>query len=537
MRIRKRLGDMLIEAGFLTQEQLEQALENKKRTDLKLGQFLVREGIVREEQLVNTLSDQLGLERYFPDKFPIDVGLTSVIPADFARKYEIAPLQKQTHFLVIAMADPTDINSLDAVEELTTCEVEPVICMESEMNELISSIYGVSGGEQEDALDLENMEFGTDAGETPQNDDLQVDSLASMAEGAPVVRMVNWIIAQAVRESASDIHISPERSYVQLRFRVDGRLKEVPAPPKRMALSIVSRIKILSGMDISITRVPQDGRFTAKIDGREINIRASSMPTVNGENMVLRLLDMSTAFHALESLGICARDRERLESIIVKPYGMILSTGPTGSGKTTTLYSVLRKLNQPDVNIITVEDPVEYRLEKIRQVQLNARAGMTFASGLRAILRQDPDVIMVGEIRDAETATIAVQAALTGHRVLSTVHTNNAAGAITRLIDMGIEPVLLSSVLLVAIAQRLVRRVCPHCHESYTPSPETLAFWGLTPEDAGTFCKSAGCHLCMHTGVLPYSPRCSSQVGVSAFTVMGYVFGCVVCETLTSRLS
>jgi type IV pilus assembly protein PilB len=498
--VRKRLGDMLIEAEFLNQEQLDRALEDKGRTGLKLGQFLIREGIVREEQIVDALGEQLGLQRYFPDKFPIDVGLTSVIPADVARKYEVAPLQRKAHVLMIAMADPTDINALDAIEEFTNCEAEPVICMESEMNELLSSLYGVSSGEQEDALDLEHMEFGTDVDDAPQSDDAGVDSLVDLAEGAPVVRMVNWVIAQAVREGASDIHISPERHYIQLRFRVDGRLREMPAPPKRMGLSIVSRVKILSGMDISITRVPQDGRFTVKVDGREINIRASAMPTVNGENIVLRLLDMSAAFYSLDTLGICDKDRQRLEAMIAKPYGMILSTGPTGSGKTTTLYSILRKLNQPDVNIITVEDPVEYRLEKIRQVQLNSRAGMTFASGLRAILRQDPDVIMVGEIRDAETATIAVQAALTGHRVLSTVHTNNAAGVITRLIDMGVEPVLVASVLLVAVAQRLVRRVCPHCREQYTPPPEKLAFWGLSASDGGEFYKSVGCHLCMHTG-------------------------------------
>jgi type IV pilus assembly protein PilB len=285
-----------------------------------------------------------------------------------------------------------------------------------------------------------------------------------------------------------------------VRFRVDGKLHEVPAPSKSMILLIISRIKILANMDIALSRIPQDGRFTIRMDNKEINIRASTLPTIYGENLVLRLLDTSSGIYSLEQLGMSPEDQEKIHHAITRPYGMILSTGPTGSGKSTTVYAMLKKINQPDVNIVTLEDPVEYRIEKIRQVQLNRKAGMTFASGLRSIMRQDPDVIMVGEIRDTETAAIAVQSALTGHRVLSTVHTNDAAGAITRFIDMGIEPFLVSSVMVLVMAQRLVRRICDYCRKPYTAPPEGLAFWGIEPEAAAGLMHGTGCFNCMDKG-------------------------------------
>ncbi|MCK4985783.1 MAG: type II/IV secretion system protein, partial [Desulfobacterales bacterium] len=321
-----------------------------------------------------------------------------------------------------------------------------------------------------------------------------------MAEEAPVVRLVNSILSQGVREGASDIHISPEKKYVQVRFRLDGKLHEVPAPPKSMFLPIISRLKILANMDIAISRIPQDGRFTVKMKNKDINIRAATIPSIHGENMVLRLLDTSNSIYSLERLGMTDSDRKKIEDMIVKPHGMVLSTGPTGSGKSTSLYSILKKINQPDIHIITVEDPVEYRIEKIRQVQLNRKAGMSFASGMRSILRQDPDVIMVGEIRDFETATLAVQASLTGHMVFSTLHTNDAAGAITRFIDMGIEPFLVSSTMTVSFAQRLVRKVCPNCMTTYDPSKEVLKAWGINNKDGANFVKGKGCFNCMHTG-------------------------------------
>jgi len=341
---------------------------------------------------------------------------------------------------------------------------------------------------------------GQGALQAEEEAEMDVGALMNMAEGAPVVRMVSWILAQAVREGASDVHISPEGDFVQLRFRIDGKLREVPAPPKNMHLSIVSRIKILSQLDISVSRIPQDGRFTVMLDNREINIRVSTIPTTHGENVVLRLLDMSASTYELTGLGMEARELDRIRSVMHHPYGMMLSTGPTGSGKTTSLYAMLQELNQPDLHVITVEDPVEYRIAGIRQVQLNVRAGMTFASGLRSILRQDPDIIMVGEIRDGETAHIATQAALTGHRVLSTVHTNDAAGAVTRLIDMGVEPFLVASVLLVSFAQRLVRRVCDNCAQWHDPTASALAFWGFPDDGSVRFRNVVGCDQCQHTG-------------------------------------
>ncbi len=500
MKVRKKLGEILVEGGLLTRKQLEEALPFQKKSHLKLGQFLVREGIVNESQIVDLVSNQLRLEKYRPENYTIDMDLTNLLPADIAHKYQAAPLQKNGLLLSIAMVDPLDIHALDAIELFTNCEVEALICSEQHLNGLLSSLYSTYAGIGGVLEDMEEMEIDKNTVKSTITEDVEVSSLQGMAEEAPVVRLVNSILSQGVREGASDIHISPEKESVQIRFRVDGRLHEVPAPPKSMFLPIISRLKILSNMDIAISRIPQDGRFTVKMKNKDINIRVSTIPSIYGENMVLRLLDTSSSIYSLERLGMNERDRKRLESMISRPHGMILSTGPTGSGKSTSLYSILRKINQPDINIITIEDPVEYRIEKIRQVQLNRKAGMTFAGGLRSILRQDPDVIMVGEIRDSETASIAVQAALTGHRVLSTLHTNDSPGAITRFIDMGVEPFLVASVMIVSFAQRLVRKVCPSCKTAYRPPPEALKFWRLDQVKNVNFQQGRGCFNCMHTG-------------------------------------
>ena len=500
MRVRKKLGEILFEGGLLTQKQLEEALPFQKRSHWKLGQFLVREGIVNESQIVELVSNQLRLEKYRPENYSIDMDLINLLPADLAHKYQVAPLQKNGLLLSIAMVDPLDINALDAIELMTNCEVEAIICSEQHLNDLLSSLYGTYAGIGGVLEDMEEMEINKTAVKATTTEDVEVSSLQGMAEEAPVVRLVNSILSQGVREGASDIHISPEKEFVQIRFRVDGKLHEVPAPPKGMFLPIISRLKILANMDIAVSRIPQDGRFTVKMKNKDINIRASTIPSIHGENMVLRLLDTSNSIYSLERLGMTESDREKLEKMIFKPHGMILSTGPTGSGKSTSLYSILKKINQPEVHIITVEDPVEYRIEKIRQVQLNRKAGMTFASGLRSILRQDPDIIMVGEIRDAETASLAVQAALTGHMVYSTLHTNDAAGAITRFIDMGIEPFLVSSTMTVSFAQRLVRKVCPNCMTNYEPSTEVLKSWGINNKIRANFVQGKGCFNCMHTG-------------------------------------
>ena len=483
----------------MTEEQLSSAVRDHKKGKMKLGQFLVRKGIVSGAQIVDLVSRQLKIKKYYPDKYPIDMSLSKVIPLDMVQKYQLVPLLKSRFLLTIAMTDPMDIEALDAIEVLTNTEVEAVICTDQELNHLIGSIYGAYtgiGGLLEE-MEYEKVE---DTDLALLDADIEVGSLQDMAEEAPVVRLVNSILSQAIREEASDVHISPEKDYVQVRFRVDGKLHDVPAPHKSMILLVISRLKILANMDIALSRIPQDGRFTIKMNNKEINIRASTIPTIYGENMVLRLLDMSSGIYTLEQLGMSEKDRKKLEPIITKPYGMILSTGPTGSGKSTSLYSILQKLNKPDVHIITLEDPVEYRIEKIRQIQLNRKAGMTFAGGLRSIMRQDPDIIMVGEIRDPETASIAVQSALTGHRVLSTVHTNDAAGAITRFIDMGIEPFLVSSVMLVSIAQRLVRKVCPYCKKPYKPPQAALEYWGMDKLEGADFVRGTGCFNCMDKG-------------------------------------
>jgi len=500
LKARKKLGEILVEGGLLTQEQLEKALPYQKKSKLKLGQFLVREGIVSESQIVDLVSSQLKLEKYRPDRFTVDVNLAQLLPPEIAHKNQAAPLKQSGLLLTVAMTDPLDINALDNIEVYTNCEVEAVICTEQHLNQLLTTIYGTFAGIGGVLEDMEEMEIDKSIEKTTSLDDVEVSSLQGMAEEAPVVRLVNSILSQGVREGASDIHISPEKNFVQVRFRLDGKLHEVPAPPKHMFLPIISRLKILANMDIAVSRIPQDGRFTVKMKNKDINIRAATIPSIHGENMVLRLLDTSNSIYSLERLGMSDKDRRRLEKMVTKPHGLVLSTGPTGSGKSTSLYSILKKINQPDIHIITVEDPVEYRIEKIRQVQLNRKAGMTFASGMRSILRQDPDVIMVGEIRDFETASLAVQAALTGHMVFSTLHTNDAAGAITRFLDMGIEPFLVSSTMTVSFAQRLVRKVCPNCMAPHNPSKEVLKAWSINNSDGANFVQGKGCFNCMHTG-------------------------------------
>ncbi|MGA2782793.1 MAG: ATPase, T2SS/T4P/T4SS family [Smithella sp.] len=500
MKIKKRLGEILVKEGLLTEEMLKKVLIDQKKTDLKFGQYVIRQGIVQEKQIIDLLSEQLNIKKYHINDFPLDLELVRYIPIEIAQKNKVVPLKIKGNLLMVAIVDPLEITILDSIEKLNNMEVEPVICSESEINQLINSMYGV----QSDLGDIiGTMEVESKVEEESDNkDEVQVASLQDMAGEALVVRLTNSIFAQAIRDKASDIHISPQQTTVQLRYRIDGKLIEMPSPPKSLFLSVIARVKILANMDITVSRIPQDGRFTLKIEKKEINVRVSSIPTIYGENIVMRLLDMGAGIYSLDRLGMDAEDMAKIEKMCNKPYGMILSTGPTGSGKSTSLYAILNSINKPDINIITLEDPVEYRINNIRQVQLNRKAGMTFASGLRSILRQDPDVIMVGEIRDAETAAVSVQAAQTGHRVLSTVHTNDAAGVITRFIDMGIEPFLISSVLIVSFAQRLVRTVCPYCKENYNPPENALVTFGITKAEANNadFHRGKGCSQCKNTG-------------------------------------
>jgi type IV pilus assembly protein PilB len=457
---------------------------------------------LNENQLIDLLSKQLKIDKYSQDKYPQDTSLQEVIDAETAQKFRIVPLKKVGKLLIIATSDPSDIRLQDSIRQHTGLDVEPVICSEQQLNSLAQGMYGTTFNVHDMISSMDGMDADTQSDD--EGGDLDVSAAAQdLAQEAPVIKLVNSILMQAVREKTSDVHISPEKDRIQLRFRIDGQLKEFPAPPKSYFFPIISRIKLLAGMDISVTRVPQDGRFTFKYSSTEVSVRASALPTIYGENIVLRLLQQSVGKAlTLEDLGLAEKEKQKFVRAVKKPYGMVLATGPTGSGKSTLLYSLLRRVSTPNINVITLEDPVEYRQPGIRQVQLNRRAGMTFASGLKSILRQDPNVIMVGEIRDQETATISIEAALTGHLLLSTLHANTACGAVTRFVEMGIEPFLVASTLLVVGAQRLVRRICPHCIESYEAPLEAMEAMGLKPIKGTPFLRGKGCYQCNETGYL-----------------------------------
>ena len=491
-----RLGEQLVLKGILTEEALENALSAAKAANMKLGEYLTSHGIVPEEDILKALSEQLNFPLYNPDEFPLDPHLKDLVPQDVAREIRLVPLTFEEGVLYCALLDPNNFRALDTVEETCRCQMEPVLCTKADFVRLFSAVYGEYSAFSEMLGEID-ADTAPDAGRA---DEEVITNNA--VDDVPVIRLVNLILSEGVKVGASDIHINPEKTTVNVRYRVEGMLRKASEVPLKLAPSVVSRIKIMGNMDISETRLPQDGRFTIKVEGHEINVRVSSIPTTYGENVVMRLLDMSAQrIYELPKLGMGPEDYKLVTQAAHKPYGMILSTGPTGSGKSSSLYAIIKLVNRDEVNIMTLEDPVEYRMAGVRQVQLNVKAGMTFSSGLRAILRQDPDILMVGEIRDRETAHIAVQAALTGHLVLSTLHTNDALSAVNRLVDMGVEPYLVASVLLCSFAQRLVRCVCPHCREQYQPSIGLLHVFGLTPED-GPFFHGKGCPRCGGTGYM-----------------------------------
>ncbi|AGW11971.1 putative type II secretion system protein E [Megalodesulfovibrio gigas DSM 1382 = ATCC 19364] len=502
---------MLVEAGMLSQQQLETALQELRQTSppMRLGVFLISRGYVQEPQLIQLLSEQLNVERYHSEKYPLDPSLKDAFSEDAARVHECVPLRKRGHVLWVGCLDPSDLVALDNVTETTRQDVEPVICTREELNTLHKALYGTDreaalpsplGLSVMDGLEDETFQ-DAEAEREAEESRLSVDAQAGMAAQAPVVQLVNRILAAAMHAKASDVHIMPEKQRISLRFRIDGVLHEMAPPPKSMHLALVSRLKLLSNMDISVSRIPQDGRFSFHTKEREISVRASALPTIHGEKLVLRILDQTAKALTMEELGLRSAEKTKIDRSLQKSWGMLLATGPTGSGKTTLLYSLLQQVATRDINVVTLEDPVEYQLAGVAQVQLNRRAGMTFASGLRAILRQDPDVIMVGEIRDQETAQIAIESALTGHKVLSTLHTNDAPGAVTRFAEMGVEPYLIASTLLLAVAQRLMRRICPDCKEAYVADPQLLKVLGvrLTRPDPH-FYRAKGCPACSDSG-------------------------------------
>jgi general secretion pathway protein E len=496
------LGRLLLERGAISPQQLERAAEAAQDRGLRLDEAIEHLRLIEPALLLRVRAEQLGLPFLEAlDVEAIDVELTSNLPVSFAKTHMVLPLWRKGTRVHVAVADPLNLAALDALRVMLQAQVEPVVVPEPALMDAVNKIFDRRAAASQVMEGIENEEIGLSASEGIEN----LEDINDTDDEAPIIRLVNALMAQAVKERASDIHIEPFERHIAVRFRVDGVLHDVIQPPKRFHASITSRIKVMAGLDIAEKRIPQDGRIKIKVAGREIDIRLSTVPTSHGERIVMRLLEKANVLRDLSHIGLGAQVLENMNEMIQKSYGIILVTGPTGSGKTTTLYASLAKINSPTRNIITVEDPVEYQITGIGQIQVNTKVGLTFAAGLRAILRQDPDVVMVGEIRDRETAEIAIQASLTGHLVLSTIHTNDAASAVTRLVDMGIEPFLVSSSVIGMMAQRLVRVLCPHCKQAVVPTESELRQLGITMEQflehgRGHVYNPQGCSECGDTG-------------------------------------
>jgi len=498
-----RLGELLVREGLINATQLEKAITIQRQEGGRLGEIIVKLGMVREDQLVAVLGKQLGIPYFALGtgmlRPAIDQGLDRLIPEDFALKNAVIPLSRTLRSLTVAMADPLDIILIDNLKKLTGCEINVVIATRSDIVKAIEEFYGKS------AMLKEAVEASYDIGLPTSyvedrdlaDQELSLDKLIARAEEAPVVKLVDLIIRQAIDERASDIHIEPFKERISLRYRIDGKLYEIPPPARHLHLPIISRIKILSKMDIAEKRLPQDGAIMVKVEDRPIDIRVSTIPTIYGEKVVLRILDRSSISLDLNTLGFEGKQLDLMRRAINMPYGLVFLTGPTGSGKTTTLYAILNEIKSPTKNIVTIEDPVEYKLEGINQVQVKPEIGLTFSSALRSFLRQDPDVMLVGEVRDLETAQICVRSGLTGHLVLSTLHTNDAPSAIGRLMDIGIEPYLIAPSILLVVAQRLIRKLCSDCKEAYEPSVEQLKSISLKTE---LIYRPRGCSKCNQLG-------------------------------------
>ncbi|CAM4433444.1 ATPase, T2SS/T4P/T4SS family [Paenibacillus phoenicis] len=487
--IKKRLGELLLESGIITEQQLQAALEEQQRTRKKLGDVLLAQGVLTEHQLIEVLEFQLGIPHVTLSRFQIDTKLSQVIPEQMARRYQVLPIRVDGRKLMVAMADPLDLFIIDDLRMSTGFTIEPAIISRGELQRGIARLYGLQDSMNEMIKDL-------GAG-TAQ---IEVEDAVIQGEESPVVRLVQQMIEQAVRLGASDIHVDPMETQLAIRYRIDGQLRNERTIPKSMQGVIIARLKILGNLNIAERRLPQDGRIKMLVDGQTIDIRLSSLPTVHGEKIVMRLLDLAEGVKGLDKLGMTEQTLSLFRRMIEKQHGMVLLTGPTGSGKTTTLYSALQHLNREETNIITVEDPVEYTLDGVNQMQVHPAAGLTFARGLRSILRQDPNIIMVGEIRDLETAEIAIRASLTGHLVFSTLHTNDAVSTVVRLRDMGIEPYLIASSLIGIVAQRLVRCICPDCKTAYTPDRQEMIYLERLGIQTDKLYRGNGCGTCGKTG-------------------------------------
>lgn len=490
--MKKKLGDLLVEKAYITEQQLQEGLREQVISGRRLGEVLVEMEHITEDQLLETISDRLGVPRISLSQMVLDPHVVQKVSVDLARRYTLIPIFAIGNTLTLAMADPLNIVAIDEIKYVTGADIRRAVALSSEIRGAIDEYYSVA-----DSL------MGI-IGATAEAEGASADSedVVSDESESTVVKLVNLIITKAVKDRATDIHIEPEESRLRVRYRVDGVMREEATPPKSMQGELISRVKIAANLDVSEKRLPQDGRFVTTVDGNTVDMRVSTLPTIHGEKIVIRLLDRRNLLLNFNQLGFSSKVEERWKNLIVQPEGLVLITGPTSSGKTSTLYATLQEINTVEKNIITVEDPVEYSLNLIVQIQINEKAGLTFPITLRAMLRQNPDIIMIGEIRDSETARMAVRSALTGHLVFSTVHTNDAPSAITRLIDMGIEKYLVASSIKGVLAQRLVRLNCPECSEPYRPSDVVLSRAGVVEmADAIVFQRGVGCAQCKNTGL------------------------------------
>ncbi len=497
-----RLGEMLIKAGKITEEQLNKALDVQKKSNAKLGQVLLELGYIEDDNVINSfVAKQLNVGTIQLEDLDLSPEVVDLIPVDIARKFTVIAAIKVGKMLFVATNDPANLLVIDTLRFITNHEIQPVMCSKDKIMAALDKYYGTG----EDSIDdiLEDMAGGEDLDVVEEaEDDFSEAELQEAIQEKPLVKLVNSIIMDAIKRGASDIHIETYEKRTRVRFRIDGNLMEMAPLPFKLRHAVVSRIKIMSKLNISERRLPQDGRIKVQARGRAIDLRVSILPTIFGEKVVMRLLDPENLMLDITKLGFPQRAMKEFNRAIHMPFGMVLVTGPTGSGKTTTLYSALSQLNHPDVNIMTAEDPVEFNLDGINQVHMHSEIGLNFGAALRSFLRQDPDIILVGEIRDGETASIAIKAALTGHLVFSTLHTNDAPSTITRLVDMGTPPFLVASSVRLVMAQRLLRTVCPYCKKEERPDPEYLEIIGMSEEDAEkiTFYKGEGCSTCNNTG-------------------------------------
>lgn len=496
----RRLGELLIAAGTITEEELNRGLALQKGTKDRLGTVLIKNGIITEDDLIEALQMQLGIEFIDLTKVNIPIEMAQAVPKNIAKQYQVVPVKIVKGELYLAMSDPLNFYAIEEVRKAVRKKVVPMVATLSAVEHAIQVLYGNEGAAK--AIEEMKREAATGNEAAVQADSSFVANQLGeeSANSAPTIRLVNSIIERAITERASDIHLEPHETELRVRMRIDGMMRDILTVPRNLQGSVISRLKIMSGMDIAERRIPQDGRFNVVIKSKNIDLRISTLPTVYGEKIVARLLDKSSGTLSKEAIGLEGADLEKYEKMIHCRSGVILLVGPTGSGKSTTMYTMIDELNTREVNLVTLEDPVEYNIDGVNQVQINEKTGMTFANGLRAILRQDPDIIAVGEIRDGETAEIAMRAAITGHVVLSTVHTNDAVGTVDRLKDIGVEPYLISSALRGVISQRLVRRICPKCRKPYTPTAEELDTLGLKAADGLVFYKGEGCPNCFDTG-------------------------------------